>query len=61
MACQVQGKTINDVLELLVAGGFEGMAEAISILPRWGSIWCMDHWLCHHRHNTAPIAEPVAE
>jgi len=29
MACQVQDKTINDVLELLVAEGFEGMAMAI--------------------------------
>lgn len=32
MACQVQDKTINDVLELLVAEGFEGMAEAMSIM-----------------------------
>ena len=28
MACRVQDKTINDVLELLVAEGFEGMAAA---------------------------------
>ena len=32
MACQVQDKTINDVLELLVAEGFEGMAKAMSIM-----------------------------
>jgi transposase-like protein len=32
MACRVQDKTINDVLELLVAEGFEGMAEAMSIM-----------------------------
>jgi len=28
MACQVQDKTISDVLELLVTEGFEGMADA---------------------------------
>ena len=32
MACRVQDKTINDVLELLVAEGFEGMADAMSIM-----------------------------
>ncbi len=32
MACQVQDKTISDVLELLVAEGFDGMADAMSIL-----------------------------
>jgi len=32
MACHVQDKTINDVLELLVAEGFEGMADAMSIM-----------------------------
>lgn len=32
MACRVQDKTISDVLELLVAEGFEGMAEAMSIM-----------------------------
>ena len=32
MACRVQDKTIDDVLELLVAEGFEGMAEAMSIM-----------------------------
>ncbi len=32
MACRVQDKTIDDVLELLVAEGFEGMANAMSIM-----------------------------
>jgi len=32
MTCQVQDKVINDVLELLVAEGFEGMADAMSIM-----------------------------
>ncbi len=32
MACRVQDKTISDVLELLVTEGFEGMADAMSIL-----------------------------
>ena len=32
MACRVQDKTINDVLELLVAEGFEGMADAMSVM-----------------------------
>ncbi len=32
MTCQVQDKTISDVLELLVTEGFEGMADAMSIL-----------------------------
>lgn len=32
MACRVQDKTFNDVLELLVAEGFEGMADAMSIM-----------------------------
>ncbi|MCP4001575.1 MAG: IS256 family transposase, partial [Gammaproteobacteria bacterium] len=32
MACRVQDKTINDVLELLVTEGFEGMADAMSIM-----------------------------
>lgn len=30
MACRVEDKTNNDVLELLVAGALEGMAEAMS-------------------------------
>jgi hypothetical protein len=34
IACLVQDKTINDVLERLVAEGFEGMAEAMSITLR---------------------------
>lgn len=34
MACCVQDKTNNDVLELLVEEGFEGMAEAMSITLR---------------------------
>ena len=34
MACHVQDKAIDDVLELLVAEGFEGMADAkTNILP----------------------------
>ena len=28
MACRVQDKAIDDVLELLVAEGFEGMADS---------------------------------
>lgn len=32
MACRVQDKTFNDVLELLVAEGFEGMADAMSVM-----------------------------
>src|SRR5690554_5975868 len=32
MTCQVQDKVINEVLELLVAEGFEGMADAMSIM-----------------------------
>jgi putative transposase len=32
MTCRVQDKTISDVLELLIAEGFEGMADAMSIL-----------------------------
>ena len=32
MACRVQDKTINDVLELLIAEGFEGMADAMSTM-----------------------------
>ncbi len=32
MACHVQDKAIDDVLELLVAEGFEGMADAMSIM-----------------------------
>ena len=32
MACHVQDKAIDDVLELLVAEGFEGMADAMSVM-----------------------------
>lgn len=32
MACHVQDKTIDDVLELLATEGFEGMAQVISLL-----------------------------
>ena len=32
MACRVQDKTIEDVLELLVIEEFEGMADAMSVL-----------------------------
>ena len=32
MACHVQDKTIDDVLALLAREGFEGMAQAMSLL-----------------------------
>lgn len=32
MACHVQDKTVDDVLELLATEGFEGMAQAMSVL-----------------------------
>jgi len=54
MVCRVQDKTISDVLELLVTEGFEGMADALSILFNEAM------WLDRNTHSKVQLQAAVA-